>query len=263
MSRESQHELQRRAARLVTLLANAYPDARTALRFRNPFEVLIATILSAQCTDKKVNEVTEVLFRDYATPAALADADPAAIEAIIRPTGFYRQKAKSIQSAARDLAERFDGRVPPVLDDLISLRGVARKTANVVLGNAFGIPGLAVDTHMQRVNRRLGLTRAEDPEQIERDLAALLPKREWTSFTNRVIHHGRVCCKAKRPRCEICPLAEECPQRVMTSAPGQLMISAPAAGSGRANTGRGVLRSVKETRRAVKGARSSVKGARR
>jgi endonuclease-3 len=241
MPRESQHELQRRAARLAALLANAYPDARTALCFRNAFEVLIATILSAQCTDKKVNEVTAVLFRDYATPAALADADPAAIEAIIRPTGFYRQKAKSIQSAARDLAERFDGRVPAVLDDLISLRGVARKTANVVLGNAFGIPGLAVDTHMQRVNRRLGLTRAEDPEQIERDLAALLPERGWTSFTNRVIHHGRVCCKAKRPRCEVCPLAEECPQ-LMVSAPHQLMVSAPAAASGRANTGQGARR---------------------
>jgi endonuclease-3 len=213
MPRETQHEREQRAARIARLLANAYPDAQTALRFRNPFELLIATILSAQCTDKKVNEVTSVLFRDYATPAALADADPAAIEAIVRPTGFYRQKAKSIQSASRDLAERFHGRVPDVLNDLVALRGVARKTANVVLGNAFGIPGLAVDTHMQRVNRRLGLTHAEDPEQIERDLAALLPEREWTTFTNRVIHHGRVCCTAKRPRCEICPLAEECPEQ--------------------------------------------------
>jgi endonuclease-3 len=213
MPRETRHERERRAARIARLLANAYPDANTALRFRNPFELLIATILSAQCTDKKVNEVTSVLFRDYATPAALADADPAAIEAIVRPTGFYRQKAKSIQSASRDLAERFHGRVPDVLNDLVALRGVARKTANVVLGNAFGIPGLAVDTHMQRVNRRLGLTHAEDPEQIERDLAALLPEREWTTFTNRVIHHGRVCCTAKRPRCEICPLAEECPEQ--------------------------------------------------
>jgi len=212
MSRESKADLERRALRIAKRLAKAYPDVRTALHFRNPFELLIATILSAQCTDKKVNEVTAVLFRDYATPAALADADPAAIEAIIRPTGFYRQKAKSIQSAARDLAERFGGEVPARLEDLVSLRGVARKTANVVLGNAFGIPGLAVDTHMARVNRRLGLTKSTDPEQIERDLAALLPEREWVRFTNRVIHHGRVCCDAKRPRCEICPLAPECPE---------------------------------------------------
>ena len=253
MPRETRHERQRRAARLVALLANAYPGACTALHFRSPFELLIATILSAQCTDKKVNEVTARLFRDYATPAALADADPTAIEAIIRPTGFYRQKTKSIQSVARDLTERFRGRVPAVLNDLISLRGVARKTANVVLGNAFGIPGLAVDTHMQRVNRRLGLTRAEDPEQIERDLAALLPEREWTTFTNRVIHHGRVCCTAKRPRCESCPLAGECPQ---------LMISAPAGGTGRANTGQGARSSGKGTPRAGKGSSRPAKGTR-
>ena len=261
MPRETRHERQRRAARLVALLANAYPGACTALHFRSPFELLIATILSAQCTDKKVNEVTARLFRDYATPAALADADPTAIEAIIRPTGFYRQKAKSIQSAARDLTERFRGRVPALLDDLISLRGVARKTANVVLGNAFGIPGLAVDTHMQRVNRRLGLTRAEDPEQIERDLAALLPEREWTTFTNRVIHHGRVCCTAKRPRCESCPLAGECPQ-LMISAPGKFMISAPAGGTGRANTGQGARSSGKGTPRAGKGSSRPAKGTR-
>jgi endonuclease-3 len=212
MSRESRADLERRALRIVTRLAKAYPDVRTALQFRNPFELLIATILSAQCTDKKVNEVGAVLFRDYATPAALADADPAAIEAIIHPTGFYRQKAKSIQSAARDLVERFGGEVPARLEDLVSLRGVARKTANVVLGNAFGIPGIAIDTHMIRVNRRLRLTRSEDPEQIERDLAALLPEREWVRFTNRVIHHGRVCCVAKNPHCAVCPLAVDCPE---------------------------------------------------
>jgi endonuclease-3 len=212
MSRESKADLERRALRIAKSLAKAYPEVRTALHFRNPFELLIATILSAQCTDKKVNEVTAVLFRDYATPAALADADPAAIEAIIHPTGFYRQKAKSIQSASRDLVERFGGEVPAVLDDLVSLRGVARKTANVVLGNAFGIPGIAVDTHMARVNRRLRLTKSDDPEEIERDLAALLPAGEWIRFTNRVIHHGRVCCIAKRPHCEVCPVAADCPE---------------------------------------------------
>jgi endonuclease-3 len=212
MSRESKADLERRALRIMKRLAKAYPEVRTALQFRNPFELLIATILSAQCTDKKVNEVTAVLFRDYGTPAALAEADPVAIEAIIHPTGFYRQKAKSIQSASSDLVERFGGAVPARLDDLVSLRGVARKTANVVLGNAFGIPGIAIDTHMIRVNRRLRLTKSDDPEQIERDLAALLPETEWVRFTNRVIHHGRVCCVAKRPHCEVCPLAVDCPE---------------------------------------------------
>ena len=182
------------------------------LRFSNPFELLVATILSAQCTDKKVNEVTAVLFQQYGTPAALAAADPAAIEAIVHPTGFFRQKAKSIQSVARELVERFGGEVPAKLEELIQLRGVARKTANVVLGSAFGVPGIAVDTHMLRVNKRLGLTRSDDPEQVERDLMALLPDREWIDWTQRVIHHGRVCCDARRPRCEVCPLAAECPE---------------------------------------------------
>ncbi len=211
MPRESQDERRRRAGRIAKSLAKAYPDARTALRFANPFELLVATILSAQCTDKKVNEVTAVLFQRYGTAAKLADADSAAIEAIVHPTGFYRQKTKSIQSAARDLVERFGGKVPAKLEELVELRGVARKTANVVLGSAFGIPGIAVDTHMLRVNRRLGLTASDDPEQVERDLMALLPEREWVGWTQRVIHHGRVCCVAQRPRCDACPIAADCP----------------------------------------------------
>ena len=209
--RETPVERRRRAGRIARLLAKAYPDARCALHFRNPFELLVATILSAQCTDKKVNEVTPALFAAYPTPAALAAAAPSAVEARVRPTGFYRQKARAIQSAARDLTERFGGRVPDAMEGLISLHGVARKTANVVLGNAFGIPGLTVDTHMKRVNARLGLTENDDPEKIERDLAALIPEREWTSYSHRVIHHGRVCCDARRPRCEACPLRAECP----------------------------------------------------
>ena len=212
MPRESHEERRKRAGRIAKLLARSYPDVRTALRFSNPFELLVATILSAQCTDKKVNEVTAVLFRSYGTPQRLAAAEPAAIEAIVHPTGFYRQKAKSIQSVARDLVERFGGKVPDRLEDLVGLRGVARKTANVVLGSAFGIPGIAVDTHMLRVNRRLGLTASDDPEQVERDLMALLPEREWIDWTQRVIHHGRVCCVARRPRCDECPLAGECPE---------------------------------------------------
>jgi endonuclease-3 len=212
MPRESPVERKQRAGRIARRLARAYPDAAIALRFANAFELLIATILSAQCTDKKVNEVTAVLFRRFATPRALAGADPLAVEAIVRPTGFYRQKTKSIQAASRDLVERFGGRVPETLEELVTLRGVARKTANVVLGHAFGTPGLAVDTHMQRVNRRLGLTAGEEPDAIERDLMALLPEREWTPWTTRVIHHGRVCCTARSPRCPECPLEKECPK---------------------------------------------------
>jgi endonuclease-3 len=211
MMRETQTERRRRAGRIVRRLARAYPDARCALHFRSPFELLVATILSAQCTDKKVNEVTPALFAAYASPAALAAADPSAIERMIRPTGFYRQKARAIQAAARGVAERFGGRVPDSMEDLVSLHGVARKTANVVLGNAFGVPGLTVDTHMKRVNARLALTAQQDPDKIERDLAALIPEREWTAYSHRVIHHGRVCCDARRPRCESCPLRAECP----------------------------------------------------
>ncbi|RIK97407.1 MAG: endonuclease III [Proteobacteria bacterium] len=214
MPRESRDERARRAARIAQVLAKTYPDVRTALRFANPFELLIATILSAQCTDKKVNEVTAVLFRRFGTPAKLAAADPAAVEEIIRPTGFYRQKAKSIQSASRDLVESFGGEVPRTLEELVKLRGVARKTASVVLGNAFGIPAIAVDTHMLRVNRRLGLTAHEEPDLVERDLAEILPPREWIAWTNRIIHHGRVCCVARAPRCPECPLLPLCPEGV-------------------------------------------------
>jgi endonuclease-3 len=212
MPRESRDEQRRRAGRIAKRLAKEYPDVRTALRFANPFELLVATILSAQCTDKKVNEVTAVLFEKHGTAARLAAADPAAIEAIVRPTGFYRQKAKSIQSVARDLVERFGGTVPDRLEDLVTLRGVARKTANVVLGSAFGIPGIAVDTHMLRVNRRLGFTASGDPDEVERDLMALLPEREWIAWTLRIIHHGRVVCVARRPRCEACALSPDCPK---------------------------------------------------
>lgn len=211
MARETDAERRRRALRIVRRLAAAYPDARCALDFRSPFELLVATILSAQCTDKKVNEVTPALFARYPTPAALADAKPAEVEAMIRPTGFYRQKTRAIQSSARDIVERFAGRVPGTMEELLSLHGVARKTANVVLGNAFGVPGLTVDTHMKRVHTRLELTRHEDPVKIERDLMGLIPEPEWTLYSHRVIHHGRVCCVARRPHCEACPLAADCP----------------------------------------------------
>ncbi len=209
--RESAAKRAERATRIRRQLAKSYPDADCALHHRSPFELLIATILSAQCTDEKVNEVTAVLFRDHGTPEALAAADPARIEEIVHATGFYRQKTKSIQATSRELVERFGGEVPKTLEELTSLRGVARKTANVVLGNCFGVPGLAVDTHMKRVNQRLGLTKHDDPNKIEQDLMALVPEADWTRYTHRVIHHGRVCCDAKKPRCEECPLAGDCP----------------------------------------------------
>jgi endonuclease-3 len=211
MPRESQADRKKRALRIVRGLARAYPDAECALDFETPFQLLVATILSAQCTDKKVNEVTRVLFPRFGTPERLAAADAAELEAIVRPTGFYRQKTKSIQATARELVAKHGGAVPKTMDELTALRGVARKTANVVLGNAYGIPGLTVDTHMTRVNQRLALTRHEDPVKIERDLMALIPEPEWTLYSHRVIHHGRVCCTARKPSCDACPLLRECP----------------------------------------------------
>ncbi len=211
MPRESAAARRARALRIVRLLANSYPDAACALHHRTPFELLVATILSAQCTDKKVNQVTPPLFVRFPTPQAMAEADPAELERMIQPTGFFRQKAKSILCASQDLVARFGGRVPGTLDDLVTLRGVGRKTANVVLGDAFGVPGLTVDTHMKRINQRLGLTRESDPDKIERDLMQIIPEKEWTVYSHRVIHHGRVCCDARRPRCEACPLRKECP----------------------------------------------------
>ena len=211
MPRESRTQRAKRALRIVRVLAQAYPDAHCALHFDTPFQLLVATILSAQCTDQKVNEVTRALFRRYGTPQALAVADPAEIEAIVHPTGFFRQKTKSILATAHELVEKHAGAVPKTMEELTALRGVARKTANVVLGTAYGIPGIAVDTHMTRVNQRLRLTESDDPVQIERDLMALVPQSEWTQYTHRVIHHGRVCCTARAPRCETCPLCRDCP----------------------------------------------------
>lgn len=208
---ESREARAARARRILRALDRAYPEPRIALRFRTPFELLVATILSAQCTDEMVNRVTQELFRRFAGPRALAGADPAELEALVRPTGFYRQKARSIQSAARDVAERFGGEVPRTLEELVTLRGVARKTANVVLGSAFGVPGLAVDTHVSRVSQRLGLARSDDPVKIEQELAELIPRERWTRTSLQLIEHGRACCDARRPRCEECPLLAECP----------------------------------------------------
>jgi len=208
---ESHEERKRRALRIVRRLARAYPDAACALHYETPFQLLAATILSAQCTDAMVNRVTPELFRRWGTPEKLAAAEPSELEAVVRPTGFYRQKAKSLRSASHDIVTRFGGEVPRTLDELVTLRGVARKTANVVLGNCFDVPGLTVDTHMTRVNQRLRLTRETAPVRIERDLMELVPRREWTLFSHRVIAHGRELCDARRPQCDACALRDECP----------------------------------------------------
>ncbi len=211
MPRESKQARRERARRIARTLARSYPDAECALVHRNAFELLIATIRSAQCTDKMVNTVTPRLFELYPDAASLAEADLEHVESLIRPTGFYRQKAKSLVATSRDLVAKFDGTVPKTMESLLELRGVARKTANVVLGNAFGIPGLTVDTHMKRVHQRLGLTRHDDPVKIERDLMELIPEPDWTQYSHHVIHHGRGCCDARRPECERCPVREDCP----------------------------------------------------
>ena len=200
-----------RIRKLLDLLAKTYPDATCALRHQNAWQLLVATILSAQCTDERVNRVTPALFAKYPTPKDLASLAPEALEPEIRSTGFYRNKARAIVGAARQLVERHDGQVPRTLAALIELPGVARKTANVVLGTWFQeATGVVVDTHVQRITRRLGLTRELAPEKIEADLMRLLPRGEWISFAHRLIWHGRRLCLARSPRCRECPLEKLC-----------------------------------------------------
>lgn len=197
-------------AGLLKRLGKMYPDARCSLDFASPWQLLVATILSAQCTDARVNQVTPGLFRLFPTPQATLQADIAQLEDIVRPTGFFRNKAKSILQAARVLCENYNCNVPDSLDELIKLPGVGRKTANVVLGDAFGIPGITVDTHLGRVSRRLGLTDKQDPDKVEQDLMAIVPQKDWTIFSHQVILHGRAVCQARKPKCGQCGLAPEC-----------------------------------------------------
>lgn len=205
--------LRRRAAEIVRRLKQHYPDATCALEFRTPLELLVATILSAQCTDERVNQVTKDLFRRYRSAADYAQAPLERLKEEIRSTGFFNNKAKAIQACCRALVEKHRGEVPREMDQLTSLPGVGRKTANVVLGTALGIAsGVVVDTHVLRVSRRLGLSGQEDAEKIEADLMALLPKKEWIDFGHRMIHHGRRVCTARKPKCHTCPLAELCPR---------------------------------------------------
>ncbi len=212
-SRESLAARRQRAAAIANQLADLYPTADCSLRFANPFELLIATILSAQCTDKRVNLVTPGLFQKWPTPAKLAAARRDQIEQAVQTTGFFRAKAKNIQGCCQGLVERFGGEVPRTLDELVTLPGVGRKTANVVLGSGFGqAEGIVVDTHVGRLSRRLGLTRSTDAVRAERDLVRVVPRDHWIVLSHRLIEHGRGPCTARRPRCEGCGLADLCPR---------------------------------------------------
>ena len=210
-SDESPLALTRRARRINRELAAYFPDAHTELDFTNPLELSVATILSAQSTDKRVNEVTPAVFAKYRTAADYAGADRVELEALVKSTGFFRNKTTSIIKLGQALVERFDGEVPRRLDELVTLPGFGRKTANVVLGNAFGIPGITVDTHVGRLVRRWGLTALTDPVKVEFVLADLIPKKEWTDFSQRTIWHGRRICHARKPACGACPIARLCP----------------------------------------------------
>jgi endonuclease-3 len=204
--------LRRRAGRIVRLLARLYPDAHCALHYRNPLQLLIATILSAQCTDVRVNLVTPALFVRYPDARSFATAEPRELETLIQSTGFFRNKARSIIACCKEIVEKHGGRVPGTMEELVCLPGIGRKTANVILGNAFDTPGITVDTHVGRLSRRMGLTDETDPTKVEQDLMALLPKREWTMFSHRMIFHGRQVCHARKPNCAGCTLAKVCPK---------------------------------------------------
>jgi endonuclease III len=208
---ESHTALVRRARRMDRTLASTFPDAHVELDFTTPLELLVATVLAAQSTDKRINEVTPALFRKYPDAAAYAGADRAELEVMLHPTGFFRAKTNHLMTLGQALVERYDDEVPATLRDLVTLPGVGRKTANVVLGNAFGIPGVVVDTHVNRLSHRFGWTAETDPVKIERDICALIEKRSWTGMSNRVTWHGRRICHAKKPACGACPIATLCP----------------------------------------------------
>lgn len=204
--------LKKRAARIVRLLAKLYPDAKCALNHDNPLQLLIATILSAQCTDVRVNIVTPALFARYPNARAFAEADRGELETAIQSTGFFRNKARNIIACCQQIQEKHGGEVPNTMEDLVQLPGVGRKTANVVLGNAFDVPGITVDTHVLRLSHRMGLTKQRDAYKVEQDLMRLIPKKEWTMFSHRMIFHGRQVCFARKPNCPGCLLAEVCPK---------------------------------------------------
>jgi len=206
----------KRVLKIISLLRKEYPDAKCSLNHSNPLELLLATILSAQCTDERVNIVTADLFRKYRRPEDYVNVPRLELEADIRPTGFFRNKAKSLQGACQMIIEKYGGRVPNKVDELLSLPGVARKTANVVLGNAFGIAsGVVVDTHVSRLSQRLGITENKQPEKIERDLIEVVPKKDWIDFSHLLIYHGRRVCKARAPQCGDCVVEKLCPSSLL------------------------------------------------
>ncbi len=208
---ETRLALVRRARRINAELAALYPDAHCELDFTTPLQLVVATILSAQCTDKRVNEVTPAVFVRYPDAASYASADRAELEDLIRSTGFFRNKTTSLVGLGQALCDRFGGEVPGRLDDLVTLPGIGRKTANVVLGNAFGVPGITVDTHFGRLSRRFGWTDESDPVKVEHAVGDLIPKKDWTMLSHRVIFHGRRRCHARKPACGACPVARLCP----------------------------------------------------
>jgi endonuclease-3 len=215
----AEREEKQRTRKIIRLLRRDYPDAQCSLNFRNPLELLVATILSAQCTDERVNIVTIDLFRKYRHCEDYLKVEQSELETDIRSTGFYRNKARAIQGACRIICEKYEGRVPETLDELVALPGVARKTANVVLGNAFGIAsGVVVDTHVARLAARLGLTPHRQPEKIERDLIELVPHKDWIDFSHLLIAHGRRVCKARTPLCDVCVVEEVCPSSLLRQA---------------------------------------------
>ena len=203
--------LVRRARKIDRALAATYPDARCELDFTNPFELLVVTVLSAQTTDKRVNAVSPTLFAAYPDAPSMASAERADLEAIVGPLGFFRAKTESLLKLSQALVDRFDGEVPGRLDDLVTLPGVGRKTANVVLGNAFGVPGITVDTHFGRLARRFDWTEETDPVKVEHEIGALFPKRDWTMLSHHLIWHGRRVCHSRKPACGACPVARWCP----------------------------------------------------
>ena len=211
-------DLKARALRLKDALFKTYPRAICALRHHGAFELAVATILSAQCTDERVNIVTRDLFKKYRSPRAFAEADTGELEAAIRPAGFFRNKTRSIQGFSRAVVEKFGGEVPRDMDALVELPGIGRKTANVILGTAFGLAtGVVVDTHVSRLAQRMGLTKEEDPEKIEQDLMKLIPQEDWILFGHAMIWHGRQICNARKPKCNECPLATDCPKTGVTT----------------------------------------------
>jgi endonuclease-3 len=211
VAQETELARTRRARRINKILAETYPDAHTELDFTTPLELLVATILSAQCTDQRVNMVTPAVFARYPDAAAYASADRAELEQMIQSTGFFRAKTNSLIGLGQGLCDRFHGEVPGRLKDLVTLPGVGRKTANVVLGNAFGVPGITVDTHFYRLARRFGWTTATDPEKVEAEVGALFPRKDWTMLSHHLIWHGRRTCFARNPACGACPVAGLCP----------------------------------------------------